>query len=168
MKRISFCLILLVIGLLLISCGQKEKEVSVTAGNTEVTMTIPGGWAERDAMGTEGVLLYYRKDRSSVMLRKEPYTDAEADLGTTAQEYIDDNYNTVQFLEDMAEATVGGKEAKKFLFNCKVGTFQMTYQYLVFKLDGEVYALTYSSLKDTYAEHLPDFEALLATVQFSR
>ncbi|NLM51527.1 MAG: DUF1795 domain-containing protein [Firmicutes bacterium] len=168
MKRVSFYLVIFLLGLLLISCGQKEKEVTVEVGSTEATLTIPGGWAERDTMGTEGVLLYYRKDRSSVMLRKEPYSDAEADLETVAQDHISDNYNTVQFIEDVEDATVGGKDAKKFVFNCKVGTFQMTYQYLVFKLDGDVYALTYSSLKDAYKEHLPEFEAILASLQFAQ
>lgn len=167
MRKLSFYLVILLLGLLLISCGGKEKEVAVTVGNTEVTMTMPGGWAERDTQGTEGVLLYYRRDRSSVMLRKEPYTEEEAgDLATAAEEYISTNYNTVQFVEDVTDATVGGKDAKKFVFNCKVGSFQMTYQYLVFKLDGDIYALTFSSLKDTYKEHLPDFESILASVKF--
>ena len=65
----------------------------------------------------------------------------------------------------MWNAAVGGKD-EKFVLTAS-GTFQMTYQYLVFKLDGDVYALTYSSLK-AYKEHLPEFEAILASLQFAQ
>ena len=68
--------------------------------------------------------------------------------------------------EDGSDVTLGGKDAKKYVFSYTVGTDSYQCQQVIAVYDYQVYVLTYTALADAYDTHVADVESMLTHFAF--
>lgn len=101
------------------------------------------------------------------MVKEEPYSgDTLNDVVQEAKEIFEGSFDNVEYVGDVEDITVDGREAKEFVFSCDVSGVRMQYQYVFLFIGGDVYVITLGSAAENYDSFAADFEQLLNGVKF--
>jgi uncharacterized lipoprotein YehR (DUF1307 family) len=177
-RKILSAVLCLVMVVSLCACGKDAEpdqtdKTSLTAAttsraadsNTKISLELPEGWK-----AVEGSVLehQYMKNTASLMIKNEAYTsDTLSGVADEAETILSGYFNEFQTLGERENIKVGGKDALKMSFSCKVSSFNMGYTYIFLFLDGEVCVISFGDLSGTFDEMTADIAYILEHMTFS-
>jgi hypothetical protein len=101
------------------------------------------------------------------MVKKENFqSTAMDDVVAEAKGAFESAFDDVSYAGEPESMTIDGNDACKIIFTCKVSGMQMKYEYLYLFAGGDVYAITFGDLNDTFDSLAADYEQILADIRF--
>lgn len=186
MKKYLIILMVFVVTVMLCACSQPSNETTSTAdagsvtsntsmqatptvgevtGNVTVDVVPPEGW---EPMDNQYILVHYMKDTASFMIKEEGfYGDSLDSVVQQSIESLKGAFDNVVVLGDVESITIDGKDAKKFIFTCSVGSMEMKYMYAYLSLGGKTYSIVFGDMADSFDSLSADYDAILDSIVFN-
>lgn len=176
MKRIVLIISIILMIILMVSCksnnisdtSEKKNETAAATESTSQTsdttsseklnVTVPNGWDK-----VEGSVLehQYMKNTASFMVKTENfYKDNLDDVITEAKSIFQKSFTDYKDVTT-ENIKVAGKEAKKMVFTCNVGSLSMKYMYVYLFVGSDTYAITFGDQQSTFDSLAADYDAIL-------
>jgi len=146
----------------------KDKDSGTATPQTKKDVTIavtpPSGW---NAVSGTVLPAQYQKGTASFMAKTEAFSGTSLDsVAEQAKQAFSGAFEEVKYLGEPEKITVGGKEAVRFFFTCKVSGMSMKFEYVYLFAGGKVWAITFGDLADTFDSLQGDYDAILQGIQF--
>lgn len=139
-------------------------EPQQTQKDVKIIITPPEGWNPV----TGSVLpVQYMKKTASFMVKSENFSGENLDdVVKEAKSAFEGAFEGVKYIGETEKIVVGGIEAQKMIFTCKISGMQMKYEYVYLFAGGKVYAITFGDLDDTFDSLSSDYEQILNDIKF--
>jgi predicted small lipoprotein YifL len=182
MKKVLVLFISVLMICTLAACGEKQTnsntdgqsttrtQSETTGQNTNaqnkanIKITPPAGWNP-----VEGSTLpvHYMKNTTSFMIKEEGF------LGNTVDEIVpqvkasfEGAFENVSYIGDAKKITVDGIDARQIVFTCSVSGLDMKYEYVYLLVGGDLYAITFGDMGDTFDDLSADYAQILKDIKF--
>jgi len=140
----------------------EEETEEAPAASGEISVSVPDGW---EPLESAGMLYAYQKGTASFMMKTEPFSADSLDgVIDQSKEIFSGTFDNVQFVGETESITVGGVDASKVIFTSDFSGFTMKFEYIYFFSGGDVYAITFGDLGDTFDDNAADFQAILDSI----
>lgn len=145
---------------------EADGPVGEEAALERIAVSPPEGW---EAYDTVGMLYSYRKGAAAFLMKEEAYftVDSLDMVVRKAQDILTGAFDNVEYEGEPAAVTVGGLDASRFYFTCDSGGLTMKYEYVYFIAGGDIYAVIFSDLGDSFDANAADFDAILDSIVIS-
>lgn len=143
--------------------GEEPAAEEAAYGESRIAVSVPEGW---EAYDSAGMLYRYQRGTASFMMKEEAYFSADTldMIVHQARVTINGAFDDVRYVGEPESVTVGGLDASRFCFTCELGGITMKYEYVYLIIHGDVYAVTFSDLDDTFDTSADDFLAILDSI----
>lgn len=132
---------------------------------TNIVIQPPSGW-ER----VQGSVLqvHYLKGTASFMVKEEPaFTSKTLDgIVGEAKKKFEAAFKNVSYAGDVKTVSVDGKDARAFIFTCKVSSLNMKYEYVYLLAGGKTFAITFGDMEDQFDSLSADYAQILKDIRF--
>ena len=175
MKRIILLISLILTVILTASCtgnvnsdsSEKKETTAASASSSKITstisseklnVTVPDGWNK-----VEGSVLehQYMKNTTSFMVKKESfYKNTLDEVVTEAKSIFQKSFSDYKDIST-DNIKVAGKEAKKIVFTCNVGSLSMKYMYVYLFIGSDTYAITFGDQASSFDILSADYDTIL-------
>lgn len=154
------------------SAGQGQSEPSAQpttpatsqTQKTKIQITPPAGW---QPVAGSVLPVQYMKNTASFMVKKENFSGKTLeDVVREAKGYFEKSFQDVKYIGPSEKITIGGIDAQKIMFTCKVSGMQMKYEYVYLFAGGGVYAITFGDLADSFDSLSADYKQILSDIRF--
>lgn len=144
--------------------AQQNSPVTAQTAETKILITPPTGWEEN----TSSVLpVQYMKNTASFMVKKENFSGKTLeDVVQEAKGYFEGSFDEVTYIGQPEKISVGGIDAQKIIFTCKVSNMQMKYEYVYLFVGADVYAITFGDLASSFDSLSADYAQILTDIRF--
>jgi hypothetical protein len=192
-KRLLLPILILICAVMLLSaCGSNNKTVGnsvpngaeSSAGSTEATesgsnsgegsgesaganisVTPPEGWEPAD---NSPHLSEFTNGTARFTVMKEFFDASNPDeLVQQAKSAFKGSFRNIEYIGEAESITVGGKDARKFVFNCEAGGMKMKYEYVFFYLGKDPYSIHFVDTSNSFDKLAADFEQILGSISFN-
>ena len=168
--RLLAALMLLMLCLGAVSCadegGVPDGMIEVTAPDMPYHLYVPAGWAP---YGSISGAYYSAADTSNVTLTlylpDDPYI-APADYWDTLMEPTYAEMKDFALVEDGADARLGGRDGKKYVFTRTEGDVAYKQMQVIVNDGNWIYIFTYTAVADKYDAHLEEVEQILSNFRY--
>lgn len=144
--------------------GSNFDEKGSNSVETTVSVTPPEGWEPTDYSPH---LAEYTKDTALFMVMKEYFNTSNLDeLVQQAKSAFKGSFLNIEYIGEVESITVGGKDAKKLVFNCDGGDLKIKYWYVFFYLGKDPHSAVFSDTSDIFDNLTGDFEQILESISF--
>lgn len=144
--------------------AQTTSPATAKTAETKIQITPPSGWQPV----TGSVLpVQYMKNTASFMVKKENFTGKTLEeVVQEAKGYFEKSFKDVNYIGQSEKITIGGIDAQKIMFTCKVSGMQMKYEYVYLFVGDKVYAITLGDMANTFDSLSADYEKILKDIRF--
>lgn len=144
--------------------AQTTPPATAKTAETKILITPPTGWQPV----TGSVLpVQYMKNTASFMVKKENFSGKTLeDVVQEAKGYFEKSFEDVKYIGQSEKISIGGIDAQKIMFTCKVSGMQMKYEYVYLFVGDKVYAITLGDMANTFESLSADYEKILKDIRF--
>lgn len=140
------------------------SESQETPKEVKIVVSPPEGW--NPVVGSV-LPVQYMKNTASFMVKEEKFSSKTVnDVVKEAKTYFENAFGNVKYIGEPEDIIVGGLEAQKIVFTCKVSSMQMKYEYVYLFAGGKAYAITFGDLENTFDSLSSDYEQILNNISF--
>lgn len=177
MKKIYLVILALIIVVAMTACGNSEKNTSPSSTTTQsqkvsqntenitkekLNVSVPAGWeANKDSVLEH----HYMKNTASFMVKIETFTAKTLDeVVTEAKGKYKNAFKNYKDIGATEDIKIDGKDAKKIVFTCDVGNYNMKYMYVYVFVGKDIYVITFGDLQKSFDSLSSDYQAILNSI----
>jgi uncharacterized lipoprotein YehR (DUF1307 family) len=133
-------------------------------GGAKIKVTVPEGW---QAVEKSVVPAQYMKGTTSFIAKTESFAVADLDgIIKQALAAFERSFSNVTVQGKPEPITVDSKEGRKLVFSCDVSGLKMKYMYVYVRVGGQIWALTFGGMADSFDALDADYQAILSGIKF--
>ncbi len=140
------------------------QQPEVQQEGVSIMIEPPSGW--EPVAGTV-LPVQYLKNMVSFMVKEEKFQGKTLDdVITEAKKAFENAFDDVEYEGEAETITVDGKDARSFIFTCKVSGMQMKYKYVYLLVGGKASVITFGGPVDAFDSLSADYEQILSDIRF--
>ena len=145
--------------------GSNSGEGSGESAGANISVTPPDGWEPAD---NSPHLSEFTNGTARFTVMKEFFDASNLDeLVQQAKSAFKGSFRNIEYIGEAESITVGGKDARKFVFNCEAGGMKMKYEYVFFYLGKDPYSIHFVDTSNSFDKLAADFEQILGSISFN-
>lgn len=171
--KVILCVLCALCALFAISCQSSDEDaprgyVGMQDENGDYTLYVPSFWTQDESHGMQ--LAYAAQDPSVSVsvtaVSMSQKTNSEEEYWKSYREEFEKTFSDFSLEEDGYAATMGGLDAKKFVFSGTVAGTSYRFMQVLTQRNAVIYTFTFTAPADLYDSYSEQAGAILANFKF--